>query len=238
LGAGYTSPADVKELIPEFFCLPEFLVSGRGLPAMTTTDGKDISAVNTGNWCRNNHDFVHKMRHFLQADAVSLGLPSWLDLLFGFKSRGEPAVDAKNVFHPLCYVQEDEQTQSEDELMRAAAVTGVINFGQCCNQAFKAPHPPPVRRFLKDHIMADPTLLIHQRLNPAGIPFPVADIRFRGSSIAAVSRLALLLPSGEVAVEGNCVCAHALPLIEGESYPPRVRGLPRFANLKKVPAKI
>jgi 6-phosphofructokinase 1 len=30
---------------------------------------------------------------------------------------------------------------------------------------------------------------------------------------------------------------YALPLIQGESYPQRVNGLPRFANLKKIPVK-
>jgi hypothetical protein len=161
MAAADTSSADVKELIPEFLGLSEFLVNTSRLPIMTTTDGQDISAVNPGDWCQNNHDFVHKMRYFLQSDTVSRGLSSWIDLIVGDKSPGEATIEAKNLFHPLCYIQEDEQTQSEDRTVREAAVACVINFGQCCNQAFKTPHPPPIRGFMRDYIMAQPTLLIY-----------------------------------------------------------------------------
>jgi hypothetical protein len=63
MGAAYTSPADVKELIPEFFCVPDFLENVSGLP------------VNTGNWTHNSDDFVSKMRHFLESEKISAHLP-------------------------------------------------------------------------------------------------------------------------------------------------------------------
>jgi hypothetical protein len=56
---------------------------------------------------------------------------------FGWKSCGPPAADATNLFHPLCYV--GEQIESEDRIEREAAVTCVINFGQCCQPVLTAP---------------------------------------------------------------------------------------------------
>jgi hypothetical protein len=51
--------------------------------------------------------------------------------------------------------------------------------------------------------MSDPTLLIHQRLNPAGIA--PGDVRPRGGGIVAAARPGALLPAGEVCVEDDRV---------------------------------
>jgi hypothetical protein len=205
MAAAYTSPADVKELIPEFFCVPEFLSNSSQLPLTTTMEGKDVADVNLGASSHNPHDFVQKMRHFLQSPQISSSLHCWIDLIFGFKSRGEPAVEAKNLFHPLSYAHdragpEVEGMESSDQIEREAAATCVLNFGQCCSQVFKSPHPPQTRRYVRNHIMTDPTLLIHQRLNTQGIQFPVSDVRFRANYIATASGNSALLPSADVVV--------------------------------------
>jgi hypothetical protein len=215
MAAAYTSPADVKELIPEFFCVPEFLENASGLPLTTTTDGRDVARVNTGHWTQNPHDFVCKMRKFLQADNITAGLPGWLDLIFGFKSRGEAAVAAKNVFHPLAYVQEDEEIESEDRIEREAAVTCVINFGQCPHQAIAGPHPPVARRFARPHLMADPTLLMHQPLNAGGVPRFVSGVRIKEGALEFAWGRAVLVPGGEVALERTRARTQKVTLFEG-----------------------
>jgi hypothetical protein len=208
VSAAYTSPSDVKELVPEFFCVPEMFENPGGLPLTTTTEGRDVERVDLGTFCRNPHDFVHKMRHFLQGEHVSQHLPSWIDLVFGCKSRGDGAVKAKNLFHPLCYVTHDdtEQIESDDQIEREAAVTSVINFGQCCHQAFTGPHPPRARRFGRDHLMTDPALLIHQRLNAAGLP--AGEVRPRGPDVVAAAINGALLPTGDLSVKEGGIFAN------------------------------
>lgn len=196
LAAAYTSPADVKEMIPQFFTVPEILENGSDLPLTTTTEGKEVATVKYGGWSSNTQDFTRKMMNFLQCDHVTKDLCQWIDLIFGYKSRGEAAIEAKNIFHPLSYVHEKDEdaTESEDQIERDAAVTCVINFGQCCFQLFKSPHQAPTKPFLKKHLLSDTRLIISQRLNPAEFTFPIEDIRFVGKDIKFTNNKALLLP--------------------------------------------
>jgi hypothetical protein len=157
-------------------------------------------------------------------------------LIFGCKSRGEAAVAAKNVFHPLCYVREDEEIESEDQIEREAAVTCVINFGQCPHQAIAGPHPPIGRKFARPHIMADPTLLIHQPLNAAAVPRYVSGVRLREGAIEFVWGRAVFVSGGEVALEPTRARTQKVTLFEGAwissasaigtARPPTARGSP------------
>lgn len=49
------------------------------------------------------HDFINKMRSALESDYVSENLHHWIDLIFGYKQKGENAIKADNVFYPLTY---------------------------------------------------------------------------------------------------------------------------------------
>jgi hypothetical protein len=173
--------------------------------------------VNTGNWTHNSDDFVCKMRHFLQSETVNARLPVWIDLIFGWKSRGRPAADAKNLFHPLCYVRDEvgEQIESEDRIEREAAVTCVINFGQCCSQVFTSPHPTSSRRFTQTHLMTDPNLIIPQRLNCTGFPRFATDLRINKGAIHVAGGLAALVPGGEIVIERTRAGVKGITLLEG-----------------------
>ncbi|KAH9634486.1 hypothetical protein HF086_005479 [Spodoptera exigua] len=84
--------ADVKELIPEFFYLPEFLVNSNNFDLVLPP------------WARGDaREFIRAHRAALECDYVSHRLHHWIDLVFGYKQTGQPAHDACNVFHHLFY---------------------------------------------------------------------------------------------------------------------------------------
>lgn len=43
------------------------------------------------------------MRGALESEYVSNNLHNWIDLIFGYKQRGQEAIKAYNLFHPLTY---------------------------------------------------------------------------------------------------------------------------------------
>jgi hypothetical protein len=47
------------------------------------------------------HEFIRLHRLALESEHVSMRLHNWVDLIFGYKQRGERAVEAHNVFYYL-----------------------------------------------------------------------------------------------------------------------------------------
>ena len=62
-----------------------------------------IEDVHLPPWCHSPEEFVQIMRAALESDIVSAHLNEWIDLIFGYKQRGEEAVIANNVFYPITY---------------------------------------------------------------------------------------------------------------------------------------
>lgn len=54
-------------------------------------------------WARDAFDFVRIHRLALESEQVSQHLHHWIDLVFGYKQRGNEAVKAANVFYYLTY---------------------------------------------------------------------------------------------------------------------------------------
>ena len=99
------SSSDVKELVPEFFYLPDaFLNRTMRLPLGVCQTGERLGDVVLPPWCGGSaHEFVRLHRAALESDYVSARLHHWIDLIFGFQQRGQAAVDADNVFYHLTY---------------------------------------------------------------------------------------------------------------------------------------
>lgn len=55
-------------------------------------------------WAKGDtREFIRQHRKALECDYVSSRLHLWIDLIFGYKQRGDAARDAVNVFHPWFY---------------------------------------------------------------------------------------------------------------------------------------
>ncbi|EPX74038.1 beige protein [Schizosaccharomyces octosporus yFS286] len=136
--------ADVRELIPEFFYLSEMFVNGNGFDfGSRQNETKPINDVILPPWAKGDPAiFVQKNREALESDYVSSHLHEWIDLIFGYKQRGQEAVESTNVFHNLSYQGSVDLENIENEFELAAAVGIIHNFGQTPKQVFKRPHPP------------------------------------------------------------------------------------------------
>uniref|UniRef100_A0A4D5RRJ4 Putative lysosomal trafficking regulator n=1 Tax=Ixodes scapularis TaxID=6945 RepID=A0A4D5RRJ4_IXOSC len=140
--ASRDSTTDVKELIPEFFYLPEFLVNGQGFDLGVRQTGEVVSDVNLPPWCRGDPRlFVLVHRQALESDHVTERLGHWIDLVFGYKQTGKAAQDAINVFHPATYYGVDVSLFAHDTVMQEALETMICTYGQMPRQLFSSPHP-------------------------------------------------------------------------------------------------
>lgn len=181
--------SDVRELIPEFFYLPEFLTNINGYDfGVRQGKGGKVDNVVLPPWAKGDPKiFIAKHREALESPYVSQHLHEWIDLVFGFKQRGEAAVESLNVFHHLSYRGAKDLDNITDPQERRI-ITGIIhNFGQTPHQVFTRPHPArefdrcPIKR-LDSSIQALTKL-----------PHPLLESHERVASLIYVPKLDRLL---------------------------------------------
>jgi len=74
----------VKELTPEWYSDPSFLINVNEYDLGTSVYGYKIEHVSLPPWADNNpRKFIEVMRTALESDVCSAHLPSWIDLIFG-----------------------------------------------------------------------------------------------------------------------------------------------------------
>ncbi|XP_044749150.1 neurobeachin isoform X2 [Coccinella septempunctata] len=134
--------SDVKELIPEFYFLPEMFVNSNKYRLGVNEDGKPISDVELPPWANTPEEFVRINRMALESEFVSCQLHQWIDLIFGYKQRGPEAIRATNVFYYLTYEGSVELDAIQDKVMKEAVENQIKNFGQTPSQLLMEPHPP------------------------------------------------------------------------------------------------
>uniref|UniRef100_A0A4X2K9J7 Lysosomal-trafficking regulator n=1 Tax=Vombatus ursinus TaxID=29139 RepID=A0A4X2K9J7_VOMUR len=138
--SSFESMTDVKELIPEFFYLPEFLVNREGFDFGVRQNGERVNHVNLPPWARNDPRlFILIHRQALESDHVSQNICQWIDLVFGYKQKGKSSVQAINVFHPATYFGMD-VSAVEDPVQRRALETMIKTYGQTPRQLFHTAH--------------------------------------------------------------------------------------------------
>ncbi|XP_013384976.1 neurobeachin-like protein 1 [Lingula anatina] len=136
------NPNDVKELIPEFFYLPEFLVNSNGFDlGKLQVSNKEVNDVQLPAWAQTPEEFISKHRDALESDYVSAYLHEWIDLIFGYKQKGPAAVEAVNVFWYCTYEGAVDLDAIKNPIERKAVEGMINNFGQTPCQLLKEPHP-------------------------------------------------------------------------------------------------
>ncbi|XP_060099186.1 lysosomal-trafficking regulator [Heteronotia binoei] len=160
--SSYESMTDVKELIPEFFYLPEFLVNREGFDFGVRQNGERVNHVNLPPWARNDPRlFIVIHRQALESDHVSQTICHWIDLVFGYKQKGKASVQAINVFHPATYFGMD-VSAVEDPVQRRALETMIKTYGQTPRQLFHTAHVsrPGSRLIMEGELPAAMGLLV------------------------------------------------------------------------------
>jgi hypothetical protein len=142
LSASRDNLQDVRELIPEFYFLPDFLVNSNKFELGHTQKGEKIDNVVLPPWAHGDpSEFIRKHREALESPYVSENIHNWIDLIFGHKQRGREAEEAMNVFINLTYEGEVDVDAITDPIMKEATIAQINNFGQTPSCLFLRPHP-------------------------------------------------------------------------------------------------
>lgn len=120
--------ADFRELIPEFYSIPDFLVNSEHYPL-----GDGVDDVELPPWSSNPTEFICINRNALESDIVSQNLHQWIDLIFGYKQQ---SYEARNLFHPYTDSR-SLLTSDEPSVVEHYAA----NFGIIPEKLFTEPHP-------------------------------------------------------------------------------------------------
>eukprot|EP01132_Coremiostelium_polycephalum_P004925 gene4925-6139_t len=148
---GITSPnlADVKELTPEFFYMPEFITNNEGFNfGFVNNPSGDLILPK---WANQSAElFITKNREALESEYVSMNINHWIDLIFGYKQLGKHAEEANNVFFYLTYEGNLSKSTGDGDHLddRQSKEAQIKEFGQTPPQLFTKPHPK--RKTLKE----------------------------------------------------------------------------------------
>ena len=124
-----TQKTDVRELIPEFFYLPEIFLNINDLNMGTLENGQKVNNILTP--CNNNpYEFVLTMKTILESNEVSYTIQNWIDLIFGSKAKGKEAENAFNVFSEASYQESIDIKKSENK----ESTLRMVEFGLIPNQ--------------------------------------------------------------------------------------------------------
>ena len=218
---------DVKELIPEFFYLPDFLVNHNYFKLGRKQNGVPLNNVILPPWAKGDpHEFIRMHREALESEYVSMHLHEWIDLIFGYKQRGKPADEANNVFHPWFYEGNIDIDSVTDQIKRNLVIGFIKNYGQMPRQLFKKPHKQrrhitlplsPVvlhnQANLQTSTQTNPevgqqleqpnTVFYHDFLNLQPPIQPLKELRSSVGQIVILEKSVLVYESGNIVLQPN-----------------------------------
>ncbi|KAJ3434994.1 beige/beach-related [Anaeramoeba flamelloides] len=157
-----TNPSDVKELIPEFFYLSEFLENNNDFDLGRKQNHEKLNNIILPPWAKTPEEFIRINRLALESEYVSEHLHEWIDLIFGYKQTGEEAIKSVNVFYYLTYENAVDIDKITDPMERKSIEDQIENFGQTPSQLFIKHHPKRLsKNEIKKHNIERPLVFYH-----------------------------------------------------------------------------
>jgi hypothetical protein len=209
----HTSTLDFRELIPEFFYLPDFLVNSNNFDL-------GVSDVQLPPWASSPSDFVQKNRMALESPFVTAVLPHWIDMIFGITSRGKECRSIHNWFSPYFFPEAITPEVRGDSWRYNMIRDYAASFGQAPAQLFFSPHSGrtsavrSLSNFSRSHIVR---LDVHDSILSLEINYKRVTVVTKGFEMVSVD------------VETENTVSHRLPLLAelSESEIPMMRSLVR-----------
>ena len=102
-----TAKDDIRELIPEFYLLPEMFQNNNNLnlsQGKTDVDNNKIiiNDVELPLWCNDDpNNFIIEKRKYLEKNDIKIN--KWIDIIFGNYQKGEKAEEIHNIFKAQSY---------------------------------------------------------------------------------------------------------------------------------------
>lgn len=131
-----TSQNDFRELIPEFYFMPEFLLNTNKFDLGSYNNVK-VNDVVLPNWAKDVYDFIYKHRKALESEIVSHSIHKWFDLIFGCKQKSQ---EDDNIYKPELYPKVWNDSNRSDPEMRSNIEAILSHVGQMPQQIFDVPH--------------------------------------------------------------------------------------------------
>lgn len=150
-----TNTYDVKELIPEFFYMPDFLHNINNYNFGKNISGEVVNDVILPKWASSPHDFIRINREALESEYVSANLHHWIDLIWGYKQTGKEAMKAHNLFHYLTYEGSIDIDSIKDGYEKNSTILQITHFGQTPSKLFTGPHRPRLCNTMPPEISPD-----------------------------------------------------------------------------------
>ena len=129
---------DYWEMVPEFFFLPEALINENHF--ILGNEANPVDSVILPPWAKSNPiEFIYLHRKLLEGNYVSNNINNWIDLVWGYKQKGEEALKANNLFLPSLYddIWNKDVDESEYDLINHY----LLLTGQIPPQLFTSKHP-------------------------------------------------------------------------------------------------
>ena len=197
------------ELVPEFYYNPEVLknINNIVFPESPITK-RIVGDVVLPKWASSHRELIMKMRMALESPIVSRQLHEWIDLIWGFRRRGEPARERFNTFQHTVF-EFDPSEVIDDRLLFKAIKDQIHNCGQASQALFKLPHPK--RQELKSKDILNGELVFVSAKKPNQVERSLCRIAAQGdrwvpvqSELTSIRAMRLALGCIEVSI-GNTV---------------------------------
>jgi hypothetical protein len=127
--------------------MPEMFLNVNKLNLGVEENGNKVNNVLTP--CENNpYEFILTMKQTLEDDNISYSIQNWIDLIFGYKSKGREAEMAYNLFTEASYQEDININSIEDK----ATFLRRVEFGLIPNQIITKETPKREKKdiFYKD----------------------------------------------------------------------------------------